>query len=116
MKLTPTHILKALIILFLLLALFDWPYSYYSGLRWAVFMAGAGFAWTSYKKQIPIWPWVWAGAAILFQPFFKIALGRTVWNIVDVIFAGVIVASYFLEKRPEAENPEEEESDSSDDE
>ena len=25
--------------------------------------------------------------ALLFQPFFKIALGRTVWNVVDVVVA-----------------------------
>lgn len=30
---------------------------------------------------------VFAGLALLFQPFFKIALGRVIWNIVDVVVA-----------------------------
>ena len=29
--------------------------------------------------------------AILFQPFAKIALGRVLWNIVDVIVAGYLI-------------------------
>ena len=30
---------------------------------------------------------MFAALALLFQPFFKVALGRVVWNIVDVIVA-----------------------------
>lgn len=29
--------------------------------------------------------------ALLFQPFFKIALGRIAWNVVDVIVAGMLI-------------------------
>lgn len=29
--------------------------------------------------------------ALLFQPFVKIALGRTIWNVVDVVVAGFMV-------------------------
>jgi len=28
---------------------------------------------------------IYGGLAILFQPFLKIALGREIWNIIDVI-------------------------------
>ena len=35
--------------------------------------------------------------ALLFQPFYKIALGRTVWNIVDVIVAIGLIALFFYE-------------------
>jgi len=31
--------------------------------------------------------------AVLFQPLIKIALGRTIWNIVDVIVAGLLIMS-----------------------
>ena len=35
---------------------------------------------------------MFAALALLFQPFFKIALGRTMWNVVDVLVAvGLIV-------------------------
>jgi hypothetical protein len=33
--------------------------------------------------------------AILFQPFEKIALGRTLWNVVDVIVAMGLIISMF---------------------
>ena len=34
--------------------------------------------------------------ALLFQPFFKIALGRTIWNIVDVLVAVFLLGSIFV--------------------
>ena len=33
---------------------------------------------------------------ILFQPFFKIALGRQIWNIVDVVVGIALVVSLFI--------------------
>lgn len=30
---------------------------------------------------------IFAALAILFQPFMKIALGRVIWNVVDIIVA-----------------------------
>jgi hypothetical protein len=36
--------------------------------------------------------------ALLFQPFFKIALGRTLWNIVDVI-VGIGLIGYGSSKK-----------------
>jgi hypothetical protein len=35
----------------------------------------------------------------LFQPFFKIALGRELWNIVDVIVAIGLIITLFLDKQ-----------------
>ena len=37
--------------------------------------------------------------ALLFQPFYKIALGRTIWNIVDVIVAIGLLVLFFYERR-----------------
>ena len=34
---------------------------------------------------------IYCGLALLFQPFFKIALGRQIWNIVDVVVVVVVV-------------------------
>ncbi|TXD76113.1 DUF6804 family protein [Algoriphagus ratkowskyi] len=37
--------------------------------------------------------WIYVVFALLFQPFFKIALGKEVWNIVDVIVGvGLLVS------------------------
>ncbi len=71
------------ILLFLCLA--DMPYGYYEFVRFA---AAAFFAFAAYqenergKSELFI---VFIILALLFQPFFKIALGRTFWNIVDVV-------------------------------
>ena len=35
---------------------------------------------------------LYAAIAILFQPFFKIALGRDLWNFIDIIAAIILVA------------------------
>ena len=34
---------------------------------------------------------VFGALALLFQPFLKITLGRIVWNVVDVIVAGMLI-------------------------
>ena len=71
------------ILLFLCLA--DMPYGYYQFVRFA---SAAFFVYAAYnenetgRKELVI---VFIVLAILFQPFFKITLGRTLWNIVDVI-------------------------------
>ncbi|MDG1245912.1 MAG: hypothetical protein P8N74_05405 [Polaribacter sp.] len=36
---------------------------------------------------------IYGGLALLFQPFFKIALGREMWNIVDVIVGAILLVS-----------------------
>jgi len=37
--------------------------------------------------------------ALLFQPFAKIALGRTVWNVVDIIVAAGLIISLLHNKK-----------------
>ena len=34
---------------------------------------------------------IYGGLALLFQPFFKIALGREMWNVVDVIVGAILL-------------------------
>ncbi len=71
------------ILLFLCLA--DMPYGYYQCVR---FVAAAFFTFAAFtenesgRKELAI---TFLVLTMLFQPFFKITLGRTLWNIVDVI-------------------------------
>ena len=37
--------------------------------------------------------------ALLFQPFLKITLGRTVWNVVDVVLALFLLFLFFRNKQ-----------------
>jgi hypothetical protein len=74
-----------LILISLLLAcLLPMPYGYYQLVR---VVASAAFAFLAYQERENSLLWVFVGLALLFQPFEKIALGRTVWNIVDVAVA-----------------------------
>jgi len=60
-------------------------------------MIGFGFlAYFAYKDKQNILAIVFVLLAILFQPFEKIALGRTLWNIVDVIVGVGLIISLFL--------------------
>jgi hypothetical protein len=82
----------------LLLCLFNMPYGYYQFVR---FISMCGFAYLAYssnevnKKNEAF---VYIGLAILFQPFIKIALGRTIWNVVDFIVGISLILSLFQRK------------------
>jgi hypothetical protein len=41
---------------------------------------------------------VFGALALFFQPFIKIALGRVMWNIVDVFVAILLLGIYVFEK------------------
>ena len=41
---------------------------------------------------------IYGSLALLFQPFFKIALGRVIWNIVDVIVGIGLLVSLFRKR------------------
>lgn len=80
-------LLKLVLAILLLLCLADMPYGFYQIVRFA---AAAAFAYLSYdyfKSKKDGLGFVFAALALLFQPFFKVALGRTIWNIVDVLVA-----------------------------
>lgn len=73
----------------LLLCLFKMPYGYYQLVRYLTFGVFAYLAYQEYKttNELSKAFWIYLLTAILFQPFIKIALGKTIWNIVDIIVA-----------------------------
>ena len=95
-------VLKLVIAILLLLCLADMPYGFYELVRFA---SAAAFTYLSYdyfKSKKDGLGFVFAALALLFQPFFKIALGRTIWNLVDLLVAVVLIyliVSAFKKKR-----------------
>ena len=81
----PILILAVAIILLLCLA--DLPYGFYTLVRFVSAFAFAYLSYDYFKSKKNGLGFVFAALALLFQPFFKVALGRTIWNIVDVIVA-----------------------------
>lgn len=80
-------VINIIIAIILLLCLADMPYGYYQLVRVIATCAFAYFAFDSFKSKQEGIGFVFVGLAVLFQPLIKIVLGRTLWNIVDVIVA-----------------------------
>jgi len=96
MKLTETIIKIVLSILFLV-CLLDMPYGYFQLVRFLGMVGFAILAYNTYQKN-QTWFVIWLASAILINPIFKIALGRGIWNIVDVIWAILLIASIFIKQ------------------
>lgn len=92
-------ILNLLLAVLLLLCLAPMPYGYYQLVRIVAMIAFAVMAYQYYEKENVSLAITFGGLALLFQPFIKVALGRTLWNIVDVIVAVVLAILAFSEFR-----------------
>lgn len=90
--------IKIALTILMFLCLLDMSYGFYQFVR---FVALIGFGILAYKanednKNTELI--IYVGLALLFQPFFKIALGREMWNIVDVIVGIGLIASLFMNR------------------
>jgi hypothetical protein len=91
--------IKLILSLLFILCLLHMPYGYYQLVR---FLALVGFSLLAYdanKSENKTLVIIYIALALLFQPFFKISLGRTLWNIVDIILAVILTASIFIENK-----------------
>ena len=93
---TPIKITLA-ILFFLCLA--DMPYGYYQLVRFIALIGFAILAYQSYEKNRKTEVIIYAGLALLFQPLFKIALGRDIWNVVDVVVGVALIISIFTQPK-----------------
>ena len=74
------------------------PYGFYQFVRFAAMVGFAYLAYSANEQSNRNEMFVYMALAILFQPFIKLALGRTMWNIIDVIIAIGILLSITQEK------------------
>lgn len=81
------QILYLLLAVLLLICLGRMPYGYYVLVRYLSMIAFIYLAYDSFKTNKADLGIVFVVLAILFQPIFKIALGRVLWNVVDVVVA-----------------------------
>ena len=80
-----------LVAIALFLCLFSMPYGYYIFVRFVTMALFAILAFKFYQEKNETLALVSVATAVLFQPFFKIALGRGMWNIVDVVVAVALI-------------------------
>lgn len=73
--------------------LLDMPYGYYQLVRFIALIGFGVLAYQANQQSRQTEMFIYGALALLFQPFFKIALGRELWNIVDVIVGvGLLVS------------------------
>lgn len=84
-------IVKLALAALLLLCLVNMPYGFYQLVRFLSMVSFAYFAYEYFKDKKDKLGFAFAALALLFQPFFKITLGRSIWNILDVVVAIVLV-------------------------
>ena len=71
------------------------PYGYDEFIRFSALIGFVYLAYKSYEEGNKGLPFVYAALAILFQPLFKIYLGRTIWNFVEVIAGVFLIITIF---------------------
>ena len=90
----------------LLLCLAPMPYGYFMLVRLVATVVLGVMAYRYYASNKLAAAYIFGVLALLFQPVYKIALGRVMWNVVDVIVAGLLVGLYILERRQEKKGAE----------
>jgi hypothetical protein len=94
-------IIKIILSIFLLLCLADMPYGFYQFLRFIALVGFAVLAYFAFEQGKKTEMIIFIALAVLFQPLSKIALGRTLWNVIDVIVAVGLIVSMFIKPKKE---------------
>ena len=94
-----SNLLKVFLTIILFFCLFDMPYSYYQFVRFVAMVGFAYFAYSANEENNKNKVFVYIALALLFQPFVKIALGRTFWNIVAVSVGVGLLLSLMTTKK-----------------
>lgn len=81
--------------------LLDMPYGYYQLVRFIALIGFSVLAYQANQQNRQTEMFIYGALALLFQPFLKIALGRELWNIVDVIVGVGLLVSLVKNKKNE---------------
>lgn len=92
-------IIKIILSVIFLLCLLQMPYGYYQAVRFIGMLGFILLAYFSNQQNNKIETIIYISLALLFQPFLKIALGRTLWNVVDVIVGIGLIASILIKPK-----------------
>ena len=92
-------VIKIVLAVLFFVCLLEVPYGYFQLVRFIALVGFAILAYQANQQGRETEMIVYAGLALLFQPFFKIALGRQMWNIVDVVVGIALILSIFLKRK-----------------
>lgn len=89
-------IIKIILAVLFFICLLDMPYGYFQIVRFAALVGFAILAYNANEQGHKRETIIYVCLAILFQPLIKIALGRQLWNIIDVIVGIGLIVSIFM--------------------
>ncbi|WP_091203573.1 DUF6804 family protein [Flavobacterium xueshanense] len=92
-------LIKIILSIALLLCLLNMPYGYYQFVRFVAMIGFSYLAYSANEQNRKNDMFIYIALALLFQPFIKIALGRTIWNLVDFIVGIGVIISLFKKKQ-----------------
>lgn len=92
-------IIKLVLSILFFLCLLDMPYGFYQFVRFAALFGFVMLAYHANERKSKIEMIIYICLAILFQPIVKIALGRFIWNIVDVLVGVALIISIFVNRK-----------------
>jgi hypothetical protein len=91
--------IKIILAILFFLCLINLPYGYFQFVRLTGLIGFVILAYKANEQGRQAEMIIYAGLALLFQPIFKIALGREIWNIVDVVVATGLLISLLLKPK-----------------
>jgi len=80
-------------------------YGYFQAVRFVGMLGFALLAYYDYQKNQTVNSGViiYIALALLFQPFLKVVLGRTIWNVADVVISIGLICSCFIKRNESVE-------------
>ena len=91
-------IIKILLAILLCIGLSKMPFSYYQLLRFIALIGFSILAYNANDTNNKIELVIYISLALLFQPFIKIILGKSVWHYIDIIVSFYLVISIFIKR------------------
>ena len=91
-----SKVIKIILAILFFLCLADMPYGFYQFVRFAGLLGFAILAYDAHRNNRMVEMIIYTALALLFQPFVKVALGRELWNIVDVVVGIALIISIFI--------------------
>ncbi len=93
------YLIKIVLAVLFFLCLADMPYGFYQFVRFVALVGFVTLAFQAHKQGSQTEMVIYVGLALLFQPFFKIALGRQIWIIVDLTVGIGLILSILMKPK-----------------